>query len=370
MIGSSNYKLGNHFIRMSNSPRGIVYEFIDVQEHDMPGVFTYYCKLCKQLFDRGQISTIREGPSRWHRSKSGSFNVFRANKHVKTVHSEDIRVVEGYRLRPLTTNERQRRFQRSIDEDHPVIVKVQFPQHPGTQQAFIRSIVQFICQSGSSFSIISNSYFRQMFTSFCDNVPIFTRHEFVENELRKVYEATKSLVKDSLGAYIQSGGKLKLQLDGWEGPMRKKYVNVVIWTDTKYFYWNSLVLSSNLNEHETGNIIAKYVKDIINHFHEDNIIAFGTDNASNMRNSWDRLAFEFDQSTIFFYSCAAHALNIFAEEVIVYARFKPVFKAVCAVVALMRNNSFLEFYLEAKNTPFKFMIPTYKEVRWCSTFAK
>ena len=101
-----------------------------------------------------------------------------------------------------------------------------------------------------------------------------------------------------------------MQLHGWAGPQRKKYVNVVLKTDTKYFYWGTLVLSPDRNEYENGRTVSAYVKSIIQHFGENNIIALGTDNASNMRTTWEFVRNEV-RSTLFCYSCAAHALNIF-----------------------------------------------------------
>ena len=45
----------------------------------------------------------------------------------------------------------------------------------------------FICQIGSAFAVVATSHFRQMFTSFCENIPLFARQSFVEVELKKVY---------------------------------------------------------------------------------------------------------------------------------------------------------------------------------------
>ena len=246
--------------------------------------------------------------------------------------------------------------------------KVQFPQHQATKQEFIKSIVKFICQSGSSFSTVANPYFRQLFTSYTESVPILTRNNLAKDQLTLVYEETMVEVTQALNAYIQSGGKLKLQVDGWAGPKRKKYVNVVIKTDTRYFYWDSLILSQDHNEHESGKNVAQFLRNIVNKFGEGNVIAIGTDNASNMRTTWEIICKEFKTSTIFCYSCTAHALNIFAKEVIASSKFREIFKAVKAMLALMKNNEFLEFYLDLKQTPFGKMIPTYIEVRWCSTY--
>ena len=175
---------------MPNAKKHIYSKFFDIQETDVSIVKTYFCKLCKELYDNGRISQISSIQNRMHRPVTKSFKATRLNQHCRTVHDDNLAVVEVYNLRPLNTSERQRNFRRRIDSDHPVIVKVDFPQNEVTKREFIKSFVRFICQSGSSFSIVANTYFRAMFTSWADNVPAPTRNEIAQGELAAVYSKT------------------------------------------------------------------------------------------------------------------------------------------------------------------------------------
>ena len=343
-------------------------QFISCEQSDLDDrQFIVYCRLCRELHAQNLIAQVPE-KQRWNIARSRSQNTTRFNQHCKLYHSDNLAVIEVYALRDLTRNEREQRFQNQIIQAHPIIERVQFPHNPATRHEFIRSVIMFICMSGSSFSIISNTYFRAMFSCFAENVPILGRNIVAGKELGVLYAEIRQDAQLALSAYIASGGKLKLQLDGWAGPRRKKYVNIIIKTDTRYFYWATKVISSDMDEHETGRTVSQFVNEVVNHFGETNVIAFGTDNASNMRNTWELVAQQYSNTEIYFYSCTAHALNIYAKLVIASSRFFSVFKAVKSMLLLMNNNDFLEYYLDLFGRPFGRAIPTFIETRWCSTY--
>lgn len=145
----------------------------------------------------------------------------------------------------------------------------------------------------------------QMRPAYVDYIPSAATigGNLLNKEYEQLYERGQS--------FLASATSYSLVSDGWSNLRNKHIVNFVILVPgQKPFFFKSI---STVGIPQTAEAIAKEILEVINELGAEKCVSVVTDNAANMRGSWDII--EDKHPRIFANSCGAHVMNLLVKDI-------------------------------------------------------
>ena len=104
--------------------------------------------------------------------------------------------------------------------------------------------------------------------------------------------------------------KLTLISDGWSNPRGESIINYLLVAWTEAIFLKSIATRKNCH---TGKYIADGLIEVISEIGAQNIVAVTTDNARNMKSSWQGVQQQYPD--ILCLGCSSHMMNLLVEDI-------------------------------------------------------
>ena len=108
----------------------------------------------------------------------------------------------------------------------------------------------------------------------------------------------------------QHSEELTLISDDWSNSHDKSIINYLLVAWTEVIFLKSIATGKNCH---TGKYIADELNEIISEINSQNIVALTTDNAGNMKSSWQDVQQQY--SEILYLGCSSHMTNLLVEDI-------------------------------------------------------
>ncbi|KAF2884886.1 hypothetical protein ILUMI_21305 [Ignelater luminosus] len=176
------------------------------------------------------------------------------------------------------------------------------------------------------------------------------------------YENTPNCKDKRPNAYV-----VGIQCDGWSNIRNASIINFIVTTPQPVFY---KTVSTEEHRH-TGQYVAEQIEAVFTDIGINKVIACCTDNAANMKKTWDLLREKYTDKPISFYGCAAHTLNLLVNDITKLNTTDILINSAKAIIKVIKSKSVLTsafFNLQrGKQEPRKCVFKLPVATRWAST---
>ena len=138
--------------------------------------------------------------------------------------------------------------------------------------------------------------------------------------LDATYNKYKSRMNDVIEHYQE---ELSLNTDGWTNPQDDSIINYVLIIQDEAIF---VKLVSTGKDHHTGIYIADGLKETIGELGSQNLCAITTDNASNMKSSWNEIQIKYPLINCI--GCRAHMTNLLVNDIMAIPAINEAFSAI------------------------------------------
>jgi hypothetical protein len=143
------------------------------------------------------------------------------------------------------------------------------------------------------------------------------------------------------GLIAQYPGELTLVSDGWSNPQGESIINYLLVTQLEAIFLKSIATGK---DRHTGQYIADGLNNIIKEIGPKNIVAITTNNASNMKKSWEGIQKEYPE--ILCLGCGSHMINLLVKDIMKVPKLHQHFEAVKEVNQYWKNSGILNGLLK------------------------
>jgi Protein of unknown function (DUF 659) len=130
--------------------------------------------------------------------------------------------------------------------------------------------------------------------------------------------------------------ELTLISDGWSNPRGESIINYLLATRNETIFLKSVATGK---DRHTGEYIADGLVEVISEIGSENIIAVTTDNAGNMKSSWQGVQEQYPE--ILCLGCSSHMTNLLVEDIMKLPVLQDHFEIVKEINRYWKNSSVL-----------------------------
>jgi hypothetical protein len=171
-----------------------------------------------------------------------------------------------------------------------------------TDELFARAIFA----SGSSLSIAEHNDWKVFLNKLRPSYIVPSRYQLSN----RLLEAEYNRVEAEVSLKVRESMSIGLQCDGWSNRRNESVINFVLTTPKPVFY---KTLASKEEKH-TGEYMASQMEEILLEIGPEKFYAIITDNAASMIKARNILHKKYPKIAV--YSCAAHTINLFVQDVL------------------------------------------------------
>jgi hypothetical protein len=175
------------------------------------------------------------------------------------------------------------------------------------QVALDETLAEWIYGSGLPLHTVDSPLFRAFIYKLRPAYRPLSRKVLSTSMLDATYNKYKSRMDNVIERYQ---GELSLNTDGWTNPRGDSIINYILVARDEALFVKSV---STGKDRHTGMYIADGLKETIEELGPQNICAVTTDNASNMKFSWDEVQDKYP--LIDCIGCGAHMTNLLVEDI-------------------------------------------------------
>jgi len=210
--------------------------------------------------------------------------------------------------------------------------RVQGPISQSERRSFHRAVARAFYSAAIPFRAAENPEVRALLTMYRPSMTLPTRHDLANALLNEAYTEEKVKVKQEIAKH----DFLTVVTDGWSDPNSECVMNfMVVSPFMRPMFWSSVRTS---DDKHTGKYVADAVSDVIDQVNavgKARVCAVVTDNASNMRKSWQELWKT--RPSLICNGCSAHTLNLLLQDMFAMDPLKQVLQNAVAVSKFVRK---------------------------------
>ena len=175
--------------------------------------------------------------------------------------------------------------------------------------------------------------------------------------LQKEYES----LGDKVNKALEQSQRISLITDGWSNPRNESIINYLAATEGNVLFIRSV--NTTVDRH-TGQYLADELCEVVDELGSEKVIALTTDNATNMKSSWQKL--KQVKPKIITIGCCSHHLNLLANDVISLPGVAEVWQQILSVAKWFKRHGVAAAIVRAlaqQTAPFvAFQVPG--KTRW------
>lgn len=218
--------------------------------------------------------------------------------------SKDVKIVEDKETNssvPRNTTKNLEPNKKKMKIDH-FVDRMDCKQNSNTDILMARAFYA----SSIPFRTVEDDYFLAALKALRPAYTPPSRWSLSHTLLNKEYARIETFVKYK----IKNADSICIQTDGWTDISGNALINIVFTTPSPILY---KAIDPKTNKH-TADYMASLLCSVIDEVGSNKVHALVTDNASNMRATWELITKRYPNLTT--YGCAAHGLNLMAKDVV------------------------------------------------------
>ncbi|KAL6583185.1 hypothetical protein OROMI_005263 [Orobanche minor] len=174
-----------------------------------------------------------------------------------------------------------------------------------------RRVGRFIYSAALPFNVVNDPYWLPMIDGIAEYGKGFkppTMHELRTWVLKAEVDDINIIYEDHKKAWKTYG--CTIMLDGWTDQKQRALMNFLVNSPAGTFFIKSVDVSDSI---KNGELIFKYLDEVIDEVGENNVIQIITDNASNCKNAGKRIMEA--RKSLWWTPCAAHCIDLMLEDI-------------------------------------------------------
>ncbi|KAL6569780.1 hypothetical protein OROMI_014294 [Orobanche minor] len=175
----------------------------------------------------------------------------------------------------------------------------------------LNRVGRFIYSAALPFNVVNDPYWLPMIDGIAEYGKGFkppTMHELRTWVLKAEVDDINIIYEDHKKAWKTYG--CPIMSDGWTDQKQRALMNFLVNSPAGTFFIKSVDVSDSI---KNGELIFKYLDEVIDEVGEDNVIQIITDNASNCKNAGKRIMEA--RKSLWWTPCAAHCIDLMLEDI-------------------------------------------------------
>ncbi|KAF4134950.1 hAT family C-terminal dimerization region [Phytophthora infestans] len=268
--------------------------------------------------------------------------------HIRCCHKAPNNVRSRYpptpakRSRDGESETRQHKRARSEGEETRAVVPRLYTK--SEIRAFHHEVASAFYSSAIPFRVVENPKMRHILTKYCPGMPLPSRQDLASALLDDAYREERANVE----LVLRSQTYVTVATDGWSDPNSESIINFMITSPfMRPIFWCSIRTGE---DRHTGmymaSALAKVIKEVEEIVGKGAVAAVVTDNAANMRKSWEILVKRIPSLTC--NGCSAHTLNLLLKDMFGIEFMRDVLNKAVAITKFVRKRPALLYYFRSK----------------------